>query len=112
MSSLSAFSSLLPRRFSALEPFVAYWAVDDAHLRATRRDAASLEACRDFDVAVRAFLPLALAYLDLLPRTAHGLEEQRLRNLLLGHAHALQVLRCGEGLAQGKPLSPSPRPFH
>ena len=89
------FRNALPDRFSSLEPFVAYWAVEDKATRSARRDAATYRQCALFHAQARDLLPLALAYLEKAG-TRQGVREKRLMQLILAHAHAAQVVHIGK----------------
>jgi hypothetical protein len=85
---MSSTSSLLPNGFQVLEPFVEYWAVAPAALRAERRTMSTEQQRVEFYKATNDILPLALEYLDKKPLALLDEQEQRLMNLMCSYAHA------------------------
>lgn len=85
---MSNTQSLLPSGFAALEPFVEYWAVAPAALRAERRTLSTEQQRAEFYKAANDILPSALEYLDKKPLAQFDEKEQRLMNLMCSFAHA------------------------
>lgn len=79
--------SALPAGYEALEPFVAFWAVDGTANRDRRRGESSPDQRQAFFEATKGLVPQALAQLDGKPLNELDASEQRLMNLLLSFAH-------------------------
>jgi len=89
--------TVLPPQFTALEAYVAQWAVAGANQRALRRSESTTAERTAFYEAARAALPKALAYLDAKPLAAFDPSDQRLMHLMLSLAHvALAAENHGE----------------
>lgn len=77
----------LPTGFESLEPFVEFWAADNAGERAHCRDISSETERDEFYNALQPLVPKALDYLDSKPLSQHDESEQRLMRLILSFAH-------------------------
>jgi hypothetical protein len=97
---MTSHEALLPPGFSALDPFVADWAVAGSNARKNRR-LASTEAERlAFYAAATPLLEPAFAYLDQFDIDALEPEQKRLLDLMLMLAHvALAVEKQGSSEA-------------
>ena len=89
---MSTDSTLLPEGFEALEPFVEYWAVAPAALRAERRTLSTQQQREDFYNIANGILPAALAYLDIMSLSQLCESERRLMNLMCSFAHAAYAI--------------------
>ena len=93
---MSPSTTLLPEGFSALEPFVADWAMTTSAARAARRDDSGAKEQAAFYEAARPFLEPALTRLDGKPLAKLDVQERRLLDLMLTLAHisiAVEVQR-------------------
>lgn len=84
--------TLLPSGFSALDPFVADWAIEGAANRARRRTTSSAAERRAFFDAGKPLLTTALERLDARPLAEHDEQERRLMLLCLSLAHVAQAI--------------------
>jgi len=84
---MSGAAASLPSGFEALEPFVAFWAVDSAAQRAHCRDVSDEASRAAFYDAAIGLIARALEYLDARPLGRFDASEQRLMRLALSFAH-------------------------
>lgn len=85
-------SGILPAGFTALEPFVARWAVAGSALRAALRGTSTPEERETFFAAAAPLLDRALDHLDSRPLAQLAGPDERLMNLMLSLAHVAMAV--------------------
>lgn len=87
----------LPVGFTALEPFVAYWAAPSLSERDTRRLDSTEEQRLEFYNAAKDLAPAALEHLDTKAFADYDEADHRLLDLMLGLVHTTLAVEIERG---------------